>query len=227
MLQMTEPSGTAHIPEAPVTRSLFIPFVLLSVLIVAKPTTTLAGSFDHLTELTGKVNAIITLKGRDNFTSEYRYDVSVRNHTPDLLAADSLVIVLDKITNLAGEDHEGLTGESFLKRFDVLGQDGETDEGKPFFRIPIGTVPDLGPQTDSLPASVRIRNKDYVAVFTPAFRVFGLKQQPPEPPRRIETLAPPAQVPAQPSRNAVDKLIQLLIKKGVLTEEEWRKADQP
>lgn len=111
-----------------------------------------AGALDQLTDLTGKASVVVTLKGRDNFTSEYRYDVSVRNHSSDLLIADSLVIVLDKITNLAGQDQEGLTGESFLTRFDILGQDGETDEGKPFFRIPVGPAPDLGPLTDSLPA---------------------------------------------------------------------------
>lgn len=212
------------------TRSLFIPLILLSVLLVTKPTTTLAESFDHLTELTGKANAIVTLKGRDNFTSEYRYDVSVRNHSPDVIVADSLIIVLDKITNLAGEDHEGLTGESFLKRFDVLGQDGETDEGKPFFRIPVGSAPDLGPQTDSLPASVHIRNRDYVAVFTPAFRIYGAKRMPPEPPRRIDTPTPSTPTPVPPAatnRHEVDRLIQLLIKKGVLTEEEWRQTNQP
>jgi hypothetical protein len=176
--------------------------------------------------LTGKVNAIVTLKGRDNFTSEYRYDVSVRNHSPDVIAADSLVIVLDKITNLAGEDREGLTGESFLRRFEVLGQDGETDDGKPFFNIPIGTSADLTPQTDSLPASVRIRNRDYVAIFTPSFRVLGQKRPPPEP-KRTEGPAPPAPASAPPGHNSVDKLIELLIKKGVLTEEEWRKTNQP
>lgn len=228
MLQTTKPSGTAHIPEVPVTRSLFILFlfVLLNVLIVAKPSTTLAGSLDHLTELTGKVNAIVTLMGRDNFTSEYRYDVSVRNLSPDSIVADSLVIVLDRITNLAGEDREVLTGESFLKRFEVLGQDGETDDGKPYFHIPVGTSADLTPQTDSLPASVRIRNRDYVAIFTPSFRVLGQKRPAPEP-KRTEGPTPPAPALALPSHNAVDKLIQLLIKKGVLTEEEWQKANQP
>lgn len=226
MLRRTGPSGTAHIPEVPVTRSLFIPFVLLTVLIVAKPTTTLAESLDHLTELTGKVNAIVTLKGRDNFNSEYRYDVSVRNHSPDSIAADSLVIVLDRITNLAGEDREGLTGESFLKRFDVLGQDGETDDGKPYFHIPVGATADLTPQTDSLPASVRIRNRDYVAIFTPSFRVLGKKRPAPEP-KLTEGVAPSAPASTPPSHNSVDKLIQLLIKKGVLTEEEWQKTNQP
>src|SRR5437867_12348521 len=93
-----------------------------------------AASLDQLTDLTGRATVIVTLKGRDNFASEYRYDVSVRNNSPDLLVADSLVVVLDKITNLAGEDREPLKSETLLSRFDVLGQDGETDDGKPFFR---------------------------------------------------------------------------------------------
>ncbi len=186
-----------------------------------------AASLDQLTDLTGRVSAVVTLKGRDNFTSEYRYDVSVRNQSSDSFIADSLVVVLDKITNLAGEEQEPLKGEPFLKLFEVLGHDGETDDGKPFFRVPVGSSQDLPPQTNSLPASVRLRNKEYLIVFTPSFRVFGQKRMPPEP-RRIEATPPaPAPAPAPPSRNSVDKLIQLLIKKGVLTEEEWHKANQP
>jgi hypothetical protein len=189
-----------------------------------------AGSLDHLTDLTDRTQAIVTLKGRDNFTSEYRYDVSIRNLSPDAIIGDSLIIVLDKITNLAGEDREGLTGESFLKRFDVLGQDGQTDEGKPYFRVPTGTSPDLVPQTNSLPAVVRIRNRDYVAVFTPSFKIFGQKRPPPDAKRTEPPVASTPSAPGQSAianRNAVDKLIQLLIKKGILTEEEWRKANQP
>ncbi len=186
-----------------------------------------AGPLDQLTELTGKASVVVTLKDRDNFTSEYRYDVNVRNHTSDVLIAESLVIVLDKITNLAGEDSEGLTGESFLKRFEVLGQDGETDDGKPFFRIPVGPTPDLGPLTDSLPATVRLRNKDYLSVFTPSFKVLGQKRPPPEPKQTQAAPVQPGSNPIAPGRNSVDKLIQLLIKKGVVTEEEWRKANQP
>lgn len=184
-----------------------------------------AASLDQLTELTGKVQTIITLKGRDNFISEYRYDVSVRNLSPDTIKADSLIIVLDRITNLAGEDHEGLTGESFLKRFDVVGPDGHTEDGKPYFQLPAGRSLDLLPQTDSPPAVVRIRNRDYVAVFTPSFRVFGQKRLAQES-RRGESASSSAQSTAA-NRAAVDKLIQLLIKKGVLTEEEGRKLTQP
>ena len=49
----------------------------------------------------------VTLTGRDNFNSEYRYDLTVRNRSSDLLIADSLIIVLEKITNLAGEERAG------------------------------------------------------------------------------------------------------------------------
>ena len=221
MLQVSKLSCATHIPEALVTKSFLISVALITALVVSEPETTIAGSFDHLTELTGRVNAIVTLKGRDNFTSEYRYDISVRNLSPDPIVAESLVVVLDKITNLAGEEREALKSETILSRFEVLGQDGETDDGKAFFRIPGANGPDLMPQTDSRPANVRIRNKDYLAIFTPSFKVYGLKRQPP--------VAKTAEKPGLPanSTNSVDKLIQLLIKKGVLTEEEWRKANQP
>jgi hypothetical protein len=195
-----------------------------------EPVCGFAGSLDQVTDLTGRAQAIVTLKSRDNFTSEYRYDVQVRNLSPDAIIGDSLVLVLDKITNLAGEDREGLTGESFLKRFDVLDYDGQTDDGKPYFRVPAGSSPDLVPQTDSLPAVVRIRNRDYVAVFTPSFKVLGQKRPPPEakPAESPTSSTPPGLGPSTTAtRNAVDKLIQLLIKKGILTEEEWRKANQP
>jgi len=184
-----------------------------------------ASPIDQLTDLTGKVSVIVTLTGRDNFTSEYRYDVSVRNMTADPLIADSLIITLDKITNLAGEDREALKNETFLSRFDVLGQDGETEEGKPFFRIPADSTVDLVPQTNSRAASVRIRNRDYVSVFTPFFKVYGAKRPPPEPKQPTAQVQPGA--PQRQTDKQIERLLQLLLKKGVITEEEWRKASQP
>jgi len=110
---------------------------------------------------------------------------------------------------------------------EVLGQDGETQDGKPFFKIPAGSTTDLTPSSQSPPASVRLRNKDYLIVFTPSFKVYGLKRPPPEPKQVQTTPVQPGTTLIAPSRNSVDKLIQLLIKKGVVTEEEWRKANQP
>ncbi len=180
-----------------------------------------AASLDQLSDLTGKAIAIVTLKARDNFASEYRYDVSVRNNSGDPLIGDSLVLVLDRITNLAGEDHEALKNEPLLHRFEVLDQDGETDDGKPFFRIPGGSGPDLVPYSESRPAAIRLRNKDYLAIFTPSFRVLGLKRQPPKP----KTPEPPPQIGA--NKASINKLIQLLIKKGLITEEEGKAMLQP
>ena len=198
-------------------------------LMVTEPLDSFAASPDQLTDLTGRVQVLVTLKSRDNFSSEYRYDISVRNLSPDTITGDSLVIVLDKITNLAGEDHEALTGESFLKRFEVLDQDGQTSDGKPYFHIPSGSTPDLTPQSDSLPASIRIRNRDYVAVFTPSFKIFGQKRVLPDVKRLggSASATAPSEAAAAANRKTIDMLIQLLIKKGVLTEEEWKKATKP
>ncbi|MDF0645124.1 MAG: hypothetical protein P0111_13930 [Nitrospira sp.] len=186
---------------------------------------TAASPIDQLSDLTGKVSAVVTLKGRDNFNSEYRYDVSAKNLSSDTFVGDSLFIVLDKVTNLGGEERENLNSDPILSRMEVLGQEGETSDGRPYFRIPSGANPDLIPYSQSLPANVRLRNKDYMIVFTPSFKVYGIRRPPPEPKQQTQTQ------PGSPRNQAQDrqteKLIQLLLKKGVITEEEWRKANQP
>src|SRR5262245_16775632 len=63
-----------------------------------------AGPLDQLTDLSGKATVVVTLKGRDNFNSEYLYDVSVKNLSPDTFIGDSLFLVLDKVTNIGGEE---------------------------------------------------------------------------------------------------------------------------
>ena len=164
-----------------------------------------AEALDQLSDLTDKAaQVVVTLKSRDNFNSEYRYDVSVKNLSSDSLVGESLIIILDKITNIGG--HEWMTGtsESNLTRMEILGQDGETADSKPYFRIPRGSNPDLPPYTQSSPVTVRIRNKDYLIVFTPFFRVYGMTVP--------SVLLKPKE------------LIQLLIQKGVLSKEEGRHA---
>ncbi len=180
-----------------------------------------AVAVDQLADLSGKAAAFVTLRSRDNFSSEYRYDVTVRNNSADLFMADSLIVVLDHITNTAGQDHENLTNESLLTRMEIIGQDGTTEDGKPFFRVPQGSGPDLTPNSESLPVTVRIRNRDYVAVFTPSFRVMGVKREPPK------QKTPAAAAAAAPNKATTDKLIQLLIKKGLITAEEGRTLSQP
>jgi hypothetical protein len=181
------------------------------------PSHVLAGALDQLSDLTDKAaQAVVTLKDRDNFNSEYLYDVSVKNLSAYPLVGESLIIVLDKITNIGGDEWMAGTSESNLTRMEILGQDGDTDDGKPYFRIPRGSGPDLPPYTQSSSATVRIRNKDYLIVFTPVFRVYGMKQPPvlPKPKERV--------LPLPSDLTPADKLIQLLLQKGVLSEEEGR-----
>lgn len=178
---------------------------------------------DQLVDLTGKVVPFVTLRSRDNFSSEYRYDVTVRNTSPDVFVADSLILVLDHITNTAGQDRENLTGESLLTRMEIIGQDGTTEDGKPYFRVPQGSGPDLAPNSESLPVTVRIRNRDYVAVFTPSFRVMGQRREPP----KQKSPAAAAAAAVAPHKATTDKLIQLLVKKGLITAEEARSLTQP
>jgi hypothetical protein len=197
--------------------------LLLCMLVLIETTAAraFASPIDQLADLTGKAVVTVTLTGRDNFNSEYRYDLTVRNRSSDPLIADSLIVVLEKITNLAGEERDPLKSEPLIHRFEIIGQDGETEDGKPFFRVPVGTQPDLAPLTDSSPLSVRIRNKDYVSMFTPSFRVYGKKRLPAESKAAISQPQP-----VSPSQDRTDRLIQLLLKKGIITEED-RKAIQP
>lgn len=169
------------LPQLPLQDCFKLSGVLLClVTAMVCPPNTFAGPLDRLSELTDEAAlAVVTLKGRDNFNSEYLYDVSVKNLSADPLVGNSLVVVLDKVTNIGGDDRMSGTGQSNLGRMEILGQEGETDDGKPYFRIPGGPALDLPPYSQSLPAAVRIRNKDYLIMFTPKFRVYGLRRMHP------------------------------------------------
>jgi len=145
---------------------------------------------DQLADLSSSVATVVTLKSRDNFLNEFRYDVTVRNQSTDSIEPGSLVLVLEQITDLAGKDA--------LDRIEVLGQDGETAEGKPYFRIPLPSAA-LGPYSESPPAVVRLRNAAYTIIFTPSFRVRGVRRS---------------------SAETTKALIEILQKKGVLTSED-------
>lgn len=166
------------------------------VLIASTDTVTVPAAVpvDQLTDLTGGASAVVTLKARDNFANEFLYDVTVRNQTSEPLVAESLVIVVDRITDLAGKDA--------TDRIEVLGHDGQTTTGKPYFRIPLGSASELPPYSESEPATVRLRNPYYTIMFTPSFRVLGERRPPPS------------------ASESIGTLIQTLIKKGVLTLED-------
>lgn len=101
------------------------------------PSNIFAGALDQLPDLTDKAaQEVVTLKSRDNFNSEYMYDVRVKNLSPDPLVAESLIIVLDKITNIASDERTSGTSESNQSGMEIPGQDGGPDDGKPYFRTP-------------------------------------------------------------------------------------------
>ena len=139
--------------------------------------------------------------------------MSVKNLSPDTFIGDSLFLVLDKVTNIGGEDRENLNSDTIPEPNGSPGSGWRNTGWKTLLQNPsrINDRPDSLSQ--SLPASVRLRNKDYLIVFTPSFKVFGLKRPPPEPKQAQAAPVQPAATPTAPSRNSVDKLIQLLIKK--------------
>jgi hypothetical protein len=159
-------------------------------------------SVDQLKDLSGRASAIVTLKGRDNFANEFRFEVRVRNQSNESFEADSLIVVLSHITDLAG--HDFLGPQDFVGHMEVVGYDGQTADGKFFFRVP-GQGKELPPYSDSEPAIIRLRNVDYTIVFTPSFRVFGRRPPKPDP------------------QKSVEELIQTLRQKGVLSEDDLPK----
>lgn len=151
---------------------------------------------DQLVDLSGFTASVATLQTRDSFANEFWYEVRVKNQTVNPLKADSLVIVLAQIKDLAGKDA--------MDRMEVVGYDGHTLDGKPYFRVPPGSTPILAPFAESQAAIVRLRNVDYTVVFTPSFRVLG--QEPVHPVKGVSS--------------SLDRLINILVGKGVLTREE-------
>ena len=92
------------------------------------------------------------------------------------------MLVLDKITNLAGEDHEALKYGSFFTASRCWTRTARRMTANRSSAFPAGARPILCHiATVARQPSASLRNKDYVAVFTPSFRVLGLKRQPPKP----------------------------------------------
>lgn len=167
---------------------------------------TLAQSGD-LTDLAGTATVIVTPKDHDNFSNnELRYEITIKNDSAEPLATDQLIVVLDRITNLAGSERDPLKGAKLVSLVELLEKDGETPDGKPYFRLPASQGPELAPHSSSQPILVRFRNNEYTPIYPPSFRVLGQRK-------------------ASPS-STLDTLVDLLIKKGVLTDDEWQAASR-
>jgi len=149
----------------------------------------------QMLDLTSRATVMITPKDRDNFSDEFIYQVSVKNMSAEPFTVESLILVLDKVVDIAGKDS---LNRVELGHVEAVGQDGETSEGKPYFKIPLRQNGALPSYEESQRITVRIRNPNYTIVIRPVFRVLGL----------VHTSV------------SVGDLIDLLVKKGILTEED-------
>jgi len=164
------------------------------------------GAEDQLADLTGGVIPIVSFGQTDSFStggelfatgelttrSDLRYSIRVKNQTSDPILASSLIIVIDQIIEVA-------RGRDVTNQLEVIGHDGYTEKGKPFFRIPLGDSKELPPFSESHPVFVQIRNPDLLRLSTPTLRVRGERV---DPSRKIEELG------------------RVLIQKGLLSPEE-------
>lgn len=186
-----------------------------------------ATSVADLSDLSGQVIAEITRKSSDNFTSELRYEVRARNLTNQAFQADSLIIILDELTNFAGQAFDPVSRQPLINQVEVLGHDGSTTDGKPYFYVPLPGQEEFGPYSKSASVTVRLRNTSFITGLTPSFKVLGqVKKEPPAKRPRTPAAGPaPRQTAPSPEpsiENKFDALIDVLIEKGVLTQDEWR-----
>jgi len=169
-------------------------FFIMFIAMAQVPHASEAASVDQLDDLSGRASAVMTLTTRDNFANQFEYDVTVRNLMNDPLEADSLVVIIDSITDLAGKDA--------TDRVEVIGFDGKTKEGKPYYLVPVHGA-ELAPFSESRPLTIHLRNPYYTILFTPALKVRGQRK-----------------LPQAKNTEAVQSLTDALTKKGVLTKEE-------
>ena len=163
-------------------------------------------SEEQLTDLTGGVTPIILeldgsfqsggeLSNQNNgltTRSDLRYVVKLKNQTHDPIQSSSLILVVDAIVEVA-------RGRDVSHLVEVYGYDGITSQGKPFFRIPEGNTEVLSPFAESETVIVRILNPDLLRLTQPSFLVQGIPKT---------------------QSNAIDRLRDTLLRKGLLSPEE-------
>ncbi len=152
------------------------------VLLVATGPLLHAGStVDELPDLTGGVIPLLTpadalggqlfAGGQLSSRGEVRYLVRVKNQSGDPIEADSLVVVVHKIHEAARARLHDVTA-----RVEIVGADGETGDGKPYFRVPLDGKPELAPYSESEAFTLEILNPDLLRLYPPVLRVRGLRR---------------------------------------------------
>jgi len=127
---------------------------------------------------------------------DVRYLVRVKNQTGDPIEADSLILVVDKIQEMARL-------RDMTTSLDIQGVDGHTEEGKPYFRVPVDGQAELPPFGESESFSIEIKNPDLLRLYPPVLRVRGIRKT---------------------ASHTFQGALQTLIQEGVVTPEEAQKA---
>ncbi len=175
--------------------TLILSIVLSGSLTLANP------PVDELPDLTEGVVPVVKYKNADALSgtgltsvSEVEFLVTVKNQTGDPVVADTLILIVDTVKEITGND--------ISDRVEIEGPDGTLANGKPFFRIPNGDE-ELGPYSESEAVTIRVNNPDYLRFYPPNIRVRGLRRSPGE---------------------AVKGLLESLVQKGILAPEEAANA---
>ena len=140
-------------------------------------------SVDELPDLTGGVVPLLSYDPRDSQNSGgelftggrlsqrlyVRYLVRVKNQSGDPIKADSLILVVYKIQEMARL-------RDVTNKLDISGVDGHMEDGKPFFRVPVGGKSELEPYGESETVTIEIRNPDLLRLYPPVLRVRGVRR---------------------------------------------------
>lgn len=164
----------------------------------------------ELVDLTGGVIPLLTYDSGGSFSGggelfsggslssrgDVRYLVRVKNQTGDPIEADSLILVVDKIQEMARL-------RDVTTSLDIRGTDGNTEDGKPYFRVPVDGQAELPPYGESESFPIEIKNPDLLRLYPPVLRVRGIRKT---------------------ASHAFQGALQNLIQEGVVTPEEAKKA---
>ncbi|MCA9499246.1 MAG: hypothetical protein KC588_08635 [Nitrospira sp.] len=167
-------------------------------------------STDGLVDLTGGVIPLLAYDSGGSFSGggelfsggslssrgDVRYLVRVKNQTGDPIDADSLILVVDKIQEMARL-------RDVTTSLDIKGTDGNTEDGKPYFRVPVDGQAELSPYGESESFLIEIKNPDLLRLYPPVLRVRGIRKT---------------------ASHAFQGALQNLIQEGVVTPEEAKKA---
>lgn len=166
--------------------ALFLPSIaLLTGIVGATP------SVDELPDITGSVIPVVTYDPKSSTTSggelfsggslsqrgDVRFVVRVRNQSGDPIEADSLILIIQRLQEMSQlRDVTEGGGDLFSGKIEILGVDGRTEEGKPYFYVPVGGSDELEPYGESEPILIEIRNPNFHRFYPPVLRVRGVRR---------------------------------------------------